>query len=115
MELHFLDGAVYEALVQQATINELVTGWGSNQTMPTTKVALYQYAHMINKLNHLTAHMFKGEEGRVVLIIMISDGMQGNAEFNITAAGITMMDNPKKFKDVRAVMSYLGIQADAVK
>ena len=49
---------------------------------------------MINKLNHLTAHMFKGEEGRVVLIIMISDGMQGNAEFNITAAGITTMDNP---------------------
>ena len=43
MELHFLDGAVMtEALMQQATINELVTGWGSSQTMPTTRVALYQ-------------------------------------------------------------------------
>ena len=61
MELLFLNGAVYEALMQQATINELVTGWGSSQTMPTTEVALYQLAHMINKLNHLTVHMFKGE------------------------------------------------------
>ena len=56
-----MDGAVYEALMQQATINELVIWWGSSQTMPTTEVAFYQLAHMINKLKHLTVHMFKGE------------------------------------------------------
>ena len=47
--------------MQQAIINELVTGWGRSQTMPTTKVALYQQAYMINKSNHLTVHIFKEE------------------------------------------------------
>ena len=70
MELHFLDGAVYEALMQQATINELVTGWGSSRTMPTTKVALYQKAHMINKLNHLTVHIFKEKRPRLWALIV---------------------------------------------
>ena len=56
--------------MQQATVSELVTGWGSSQTMPTTKVALYQQTHMINKLNHLTVHIFKEKRPRLYALIV---------------------------------------------
>ena len=50
---------------------------------------------MITKLNHLTVFMYMEEQHRRVLITMISDGMQGDVKFNITAAVITEIDNLK--------------------
>ena len=46
--------------------------------------------------------------------MMISDGMQGDAEFNSTATAIKM-DDLEWLKDVRAVMYCLGTQEDPVK
>ena len=43
--------------------------------------------------------------------MMISNGMQGDAEFNSTATA-TKMDNPEWLKDVRAVTHCLGTQED---
>ena len=73
--------------MQQATVSELVTGLGSSQTMPTIKVALYQQVHVVTTLNHLTVQMYKGEP-----TMMISDGMQGDAEYNRTST-VIKMDN----------------------
>ena len=53
------------------------------------KVALYQQVHVITTLNHLTVQMYKGEP-----TMMISDGMQGDAEYNRTST-VIKMDNPE--------------------
>ena len=102
--------------ITMVTLSKMLTGLDSKQTMPIIRVAHYGTKEdLITKLAHLAEHTYEGEQQRSVLIMMISDGVQGNAEFNITAAVITEIDNLKWLVDVREVMHCLGTQEDAVK
>ena len=102
--------------VTMATLSKMVTGSDSKPTMPIIRVAHYgTKGDLITNLGHLDEHMYKGEQQRSALIMMISDGMQGNAEFNSTATVITKLDNQQWLRDVSAVMYCHGTQEEAVK
>ena len=102
--------------ITMVTLSKMLTGLDSKQTMPIIRVAHYGTKEdLITKLAHLAEHMYEGEQQRSMLIMMISDGVQGNAEFNITATVITKIDNLKWLVDVREVMHCPGTQEDPVK